>query len=89
MLQRLLSEIEEANGPISFDDLSRRLRVERSALQPMLDLLVRKGLLTEWGQGATAVACGSEACGTSCSGIQGCPFVSEGMPRTLAIRPHR
>ena len=89
MLQRLLSGIEEANGPISFDDLSRRVQVERSALEPMLDLLVRKGLLIEWGQGATEVVCGGGACGTSCSGIQGCPFVGGGIPRTLAIRPHR
>lgn len=89
MLQRLLSEIEETGGPISFSDLSRRLRVERSALEPMLDLLVRKGLLTEWVQADTEIACGNGACGTSCSGVQGCPFVAGGMPRTLEIRSRR
>ncbi len=86
MLDRLLSSIREANGPISFDELSSRLRVERSALEPMLDLLVRKGLLAEWSDPETAVACGGGACGTSCSGMQGCPFVVSGMPRTLEIR---
>jgi len=76
----------EAEGPISFDDLSTRLRIERSALQPMLDLLVRKGLLTEWTHAESEVACSSGACGASCSGIQGCPFVIRGMPRTVEIR---
>ena len=89
MLQRLLSEMEEAGGPISFDDLSCRLRVERSALVPMLDLLVRKGLLSEWTDGNAEMACGNGSCGTSCSGVQGCPFVTGGMPRTLEIRPRR
>ena len=86
MLERLLSTLLEANGPVSFDDLSNRLHVERSALAPMLDLLVRKGFLTEWINSDTEVACGGRACGTSCLGIQGCPFVVAGMPRTLEIR---
>jgi hypothetical protein len=86
MLPRLLSVLGDATGPISFADLSRRLGVERSALEPMLELLVRKGLLTEWQQTDTDVACRSTACGASCSGVQGCPFVAGGMPRTLEIR---
>jgi hypothetical protein len=89
MLERLLSSVREANGPVSFDDLSSRLHVERSALEPMLDLLVRKGLLTEWTDGDSDVACGNGACGISCVGIQGCPFVVGGMPRTLEIRSSR
>ena len=89
MLERLLAGIAETNGPISFDDLSRRLQVERSALEPMLDLLVRTGLLIEWTGGAAEVACGGGACGTSCGGVEGCPFVVGGMPRTLEIRSQR
>ena len=89
MLERLLAGIRETNGPISFDDLSKRLQVERSALEPMLDLLVHKGLLAEWTSGDAEVACGSGACGTSCTGVQGCPFVVGGMPRTLEIRSQR
>lgn len=86
MLERLLSTIRKANGPISFDDLSSLLQVERSALEPMVDLLVRKGLLAEWSDAQPDVACGGGACGTSCSGVQGCPFVVGGMPRTLQVR---
>ena len=89
MLERLLAGVRESNGPISFDDLSKRLQIERSALEPMLELLVRKGLLTDWTDGDAAVACGSGSCGTSCSGVQGCPFMAGGMPRTLEIRSGR
>lgn len=89
MLERLLTSIKETSGPISFDELSKRLQVERSALEPMVDLLVRRGLLTEWTAAATDLACSSGACGTSCSGMQGCPFVAGGMPRTLEIRTRR
>ena len=89
MLDRLLSTIRQTNGPISFDDLSKRLQVERSALEPMLELLVRKGLLTEWTSGEADVACGAGSCGTSCTGVQGCPFIAGGMPRTLEIRSRR
>ena len=89
MLDRLLASIREANGPISFDELSSRLQMERSALEPMLDLLVRKGLLADWNNSEAEVACGAGACGTSCSGMQGCPFVAGGMPRTLEIRSRK
>jgi hypothetical protein len=89
VLERLLAGIRETNGPISFDDLSKRLQVERSALEPMLDLLVRKGLLAEWTSGDAQVGCGGGACGTSCAGVQGCPFVIGGMPRTLEMWSQR
>jgi DNA-binding IclR family transcriptional regulator len=85
MLTRLLSIINGADGPVRMDDLSRRLGVERSALTPMLDLLEQSGLLTEWRQDETAVACGAGACGTSCHGVSGCPFNAATLPRILEI----
>ncbi|MGZ8754570.1 MAG: FeoC-like transcriptional regulator [Acidimicrobiia bacterium] len=89
MLERLLSRIRETKGPISFDDLSKRLQVERSALEPMVDLLVRKGLLSEWTSGDAEVAYCGGACGTSCGVVDSCPFMVGGMPRTLEIRTIR
>ena len=83
MLERLLATIQASAGPIGFDDLSDRLSIERSALEPMLALLVRKGLLTEWSQAGTDVACGSVGCGASCAGVSGCPM--GGMPRILEL----
>lgn len=88
MLQRLLTTIEQSAGPVSLDELSRRLDVERSALEPMLDLLERKRLLTGWTNADQYVACHGGACGSSCTGVDGCPFVL-GAPRTLTITPRR
>lgn len=85
MLTRLLAIIDGADGPVSMDELSRRLGVERSALSPMLDLLERRGLLTEWQQNETAVACGGGTCGTSCTGVKGCPFMAGALPRILEL----
>ncbi len=84
MLERLLSTIERAAGPVSPEQLSRRLGIERSALDPMLELLVRKGRLAEWNQGGSTVVCGGRSCGTSCA--EGCPFLPGGFPRTLTVK---
>lgn len=86
MLQRLLADLQRAGGPVRLDDLGRRLGVERSALEPMLDLLVRKGVLTEWQDACGQVACSGGACGTACGGMEGCPFVMGALPRALTIR---
>ncbi len=83
MLERLLSTIEQAAGPVSPEELSRRLGTERSALDPMLELLVRKGRLAEWKQEGTTVVCGGRSCETSCA--EGCPFIPGGFFRALAV----
>lgn len=88
MLQRLLSAIEQTTGPVSLDALSRRLEIERSAIEPMLALLERKGLLAGWTSAASDKACAGGACGSSCTGVEGCPFVV-GAPRALTILPRR
>jgi hypothetical protein len=49
MLSRILKEFEGAKGPLDLNELSRRLGVERSALDGMLEYLVRKGKLREVG----------------------------------------
>lgn len=85
MLQRLLADLERAGGPVRFQELSRRLGVQPSALEPMLDLLVRKGMLTEWRAAGEPVACHGSACGSSCAGMEGCPFVAGLRLRTLTL----
>ena len=85
MLTRLLAIIGETNGPVSLDDLSRRMGIQRTALTPMLDLLEQRGMLTEWHRDEIAVACGADGCGTSCQGVEGCPLVVSGMPRILEL----
>ncbi|MEA3309824.1 MAG: FeoC-like transcriptional regulator [Chloroflexota bacterium] len=84
MLQRILNEFESASGGMSVNELGRRLDVERSALEGMIDYLVRKGRLQDDKAAAAAMMCSSGGCGTSCPGAHKCPFVVE-TPRTFSI----
>jgi len=45
MLSQIMKELERAGGAIDLNELSRRLGVQRSALDGMIDVLVRKGRL--------------------------------------------
>ena len=55
---------------MDLNELSRQLGAERSALEGMLDLLVRQGKLKE-------VTIGSEDC-TRCSGRLSCAYLQAG-----------
>jgi hypothetical protein len=55
MPSSILKELEEAERPVALDEMSRRVGVERSALDGMLQLLVRMGRLRE--VGAVAETC--------------------------------
>ncbi len=56
MLSRILKGFEQARGPLDLNELSRRMGVERSALDGMLEFLVRKGKLREVGSGTETCA---------------------------------
>ena len=49
MLTEILEEFKEADGPLDMKDLGQRLGVERSALEGMVETLVRQGKLREVG----------------------------------------
>ena len=70
MLSRILQEFERAEGPLDLNELSRRLGVERSALDGMLEYLVRKGKLRE-------VGLGTETC-AHCAGRLSCAQLQMG-----------
>jgi len=70
MLARIISEFKQARGPQDLNELSQRLGVERSALEGMLELLVRQGKLREVGPGV-------EAC-SHCAGRLGCASIQMG-----------
>jgi predicted transcriptional regulator of viral defense system len=64
LLDEIMREIENANGPITVKELAKRVGVEESALPGMLEFLEKKGRLSlvqagEWEQCQVA-AC--EAC---------------------------
>lgn len=57
MVQQVLQTLEAAGGPVSLDELSRRLRIERSALEGMIAFWVRKGRLRLEAGGACSIGC--------------------------------
>jgi len=78
MLHQVLDAFKAAQGPLSLDELARRLEIDRGALEGMIDFWVRKGRLIETGGLA-------EDCVT-CHGRQGCPFVVP-QPKSYALSP--
>jgi len=89
MLNQILHTIEDASGPVNLNDLSRKLGIERSALEGMIQFWVRKGCLRDDDADLAAEAaamsnCASTSCGGSCAGMADCPFVAK-MPKTYSI----
>ncbi len=72
MLSQIIKELETAGGAIDLNELSRRLGVQRSALDGMIETLVRKGRLREVEVGEIPPMC------ASCGQRSGCILVSIG-----------
>ena len=90
MLHQVLQEIEAAQGSMNLNELSRKLAIERSALEGMIQYWVRKGRLIDdaHANAGAASGCSTGACGGSCSGPQGCPFIIK-LPQTYTLAlPH-
>ena len=60
MLSQIVKEFKESGGTIDLVELSRKLGVEPSALNGMLETLVRQGRLQK------TCAAGGGSCGGSC-----------------------
>ncbi len=81
MLYQILDAIEQANGPVSLDELSQQLQIEAGALEGMIAFWVRKGRLKDT---AIAGCCGSGR-GCTCGAYpKGCVFSQTG-PRVIAL----
>lgn len=72
MLSQIIKELGRADGAIDLNELSRRLGVQRSALEGMIETLVRKGRLREVEVRETPPAC------VRCAGRPTCTVVSIG-----------
>ena len=70
MLAEIMKKFHESEGPVDLARLSRELGVEKSALEGMLQTLVRQGKLRE-------IAPGSETC-AGCSHRSGCDYLQAG-----------
>lgn len=81
MLARLLEELEAAQQPLTLQELSARLGVEPSALEGMLQTLMRMGKLRDDREAAV------DACELRCAGCDQasvCALLAR-MPRTYSL----
>lgn len=84
MLYQVLQALETATEPVSLDQLSRQLGVERGVLDGMIAFWVRKGRLKESGG-----LCSAASPGCSCnSHPEGCIF-DQATPRTITVSINR
>lgn len=86
VLDQLVAELRTERGPIRSTDLARRIGVSEPALDGMIGVLVAKGALST-PSGSTegeAVACSGVACGTTCVGLDNCPFIAD-VPTTYTL----
>lgn len=81
MLGRLLEELEAAQQPLTLQELSARLGVEPSALEGMLQTLMRMGKLRD-DRAATMEACALRC--ASCDQMSECALLAR-LPRTYSL----
>lgn len=79
MLHQVLQALETASGPVSLDDLSRQLGVDRGVLEDMIAFWVRKGRLQTGAGGVCGKGCGG--CGPR---AEACVFKAGG-PQTITL----
>ncbi len=77
MLQQILAEFRQARTPLCLDELSRKLEIESSALEGMLQILVRSGRLVEFGPA-------SYGCG-ACPARGGCVIMTNGLQKSYFL----
>jgi hypothetical protein len=70
MLSEILKIFQENDGPMDLSELSRKLGAERSAVEGMLELLVRQRKLRE-------VSVGGQEC-AHCAGRLSCAYLRGG-----------
>jgi len=90
ILDQLVDELRAAAGPIRSSDLAHRIGVSESALSGMIDVLATKGVLTPPSDpiGSEPIACSGVACGTTCVGLDACPFIVD-VPATYSLTVSR
>jgi hypothetical protein len=84
MLRQVLQELESTTGPVDLNALSRKLGVERSALDGMVAFWVRKGRLQDDYATALADRCAGGDCAASCREADSCPLLTK-LPRSFSL----
>jgi hypothetical protein len=83
MLHQVLREIESAKGPMTVQELSRKMGVEPDAMEGMIHFLVRKGMLQD-DDSVKKCSMDSSACSNVSCGTSDCVFIAK-MPKTYSI----
>jgi hypothetical protein len=77
MFAKILAEFDRVNTPLSVEGLSRRLNIQKSALEGMLQTLVRYGKIKlSDTAGDQKDSCGSLIC-AGCGAASRCPFAGK------------
>ncbi len=86
VLDQLVDELRSERGPIRSGDLARRIGVSEPALDGMIGVLTAKGVLSgpSDSMDGEAIACSGVACGTTCVGLDACPFIAN-VPDTYML----
>ncbi len=89
MLREVLQAVEAAEGPITLNELSRRLELDPRVLDGMLEHWSRRGKLIV--DGVTGTACAGNMTPASCScGLAtdkgSCPFLVR-LPKSYSLSP--
>jgi hypothetical protein len=90
MISQVLREIKKSGSTISLDELSRRLEIEASALEGMLEYCVRKGILRDSEEESShggGCNCDSGGCDSGSEGYEGCSFIAK-MPKMYTLGEH-
>ncbi len=85
MLNQVLREIENSRGPITIGELSRKMGVEPTALEGMIQFWVHKERLKSEDDQINGAVC---SCGTganSCAPVSDCVFIAK-MPKTYTSK---
>ena len=79
MLKQILAEFQQTKTSVCLDELSRKLEIETSALEGMLQTLVQRGRLQEIGP--TPYNC------VACPARGGCVILTNGVQKRYFLVP--
>jgi hypothetical protein len=84
LLREIIDILKTEDAPLSVDNLSHRLDVDKPALEGMLETLLKKGIIKTDDIGEfDSSKCYSSSC-LGCAAVKGCPFAGK-LPRTYTL----
>jgi len=84
LLREIIDILKTEKASLSVDILSHRLNVDKSALEGMLETLIKKGIIKMDDIGEIdSSKCHNSSC-LGCAAAKGCPFTDK-LPRTYTL----